>query len=119
MNNNPNPVYYQQPEAQPPKEKNGAAVTSLVMGILSLVFACCGGSLIFGIVGVITAIVSKSKSSTGKMSGMAIAGLIMSIVGVVAGVIALIAFVVPLIMAGSLSGGDFDDIMREIERSLR
>ena len=117
MNNTPNPVYYPQPQPEPPKEKNGAAITSLIMGILSLVFACCGGSLIFGIVGVITAIVSKSKSSTGKMSGMAIAGLIMSIVGVVAGLIALIAVLIPL-LAGAGSGG-FEEIFDEIERSLR
>ena len=117
MNNTPNPVYYPQPQPEPPKEKNGAAVVSLVMGILSLVFACCGGSLIFGIVGIITAIVSKSKSSTGKLNGMAIAGLIMSIVGVVAGLITLIAFLIPAIIAGG-SGG-FDEIFRELERSLR
>ena len=115
MNNTPNPVYYPQPQPEPPKEKNGAAITSLIMGILSLVFACCGGSLIFGIVGIITAIVSKSKSSTGKLSGMAIAGLIMSIVGVVAGLIAAVMFLLPLIAGGS---GAFEDIFEEIERAF-
>ena len=113
MNNTPNPVYYPQPQPEPPKEKNGAAIASLIMGILSLVFACCGGSLIFGIVGIITAIVSKSKSPTGKLNGMAIAGLIMSIVGVVAG----IAGMVVLIIVTAVEGIDrIYDIIEEFVR---
>ena len=113
MNNTPNPVYYPQPQPEPPKEKNGAAITSLIMGILSLVFACCGGSLIFGIVGIITAIVSKSKSPAGKLSGMAVAGLIMSIVGVVAG----IAGMVVLIIVTAVEGIDrIYDIIEEFVR---
>ena len=113
MNNTPNPVYYPQPQPEPPKEKNGAAIASLIMGILSLVFACCGGSLIFGIVGIITAIVSKSKSPTGKLSGMAVAGLIMSIVGVVAG----IAGMVVLIIVTAVEGIDrIYDIIEEFVR---
>ncbi|MBO4406956.1 MAG: hypothetical protein J5849_04580 [Clostridia bacterium] len=122
MNNNPNPVYYPQPE--PPKGKNGAAVVSLIMGILALVFSCCsiGGftgviPLIFGVVALITAIVSKSKSSTGKMPGMAIAGLIMGILGIVSGLIGIVIGIVA-IAAGGSAGVDFDDIMREVERSL-
>ena len=122
MNNNPSPVYYPQPQPEPPKEKNGAAVTSLIMGIIGLVFSCCCGSgLIFGIVGIITAIVSKSKSSTGKLNGMAIAGLIMSIISVVLGIIGLIwslVSVIPVMVAGMESGGDFEDILEEIFGSL-
>jgi len=118
MNNTTNPVYYPQPQPEPPKEKNGAAVTSLIMGILALVFSCCGGGLIFGIVGIITAIVSKSKSSTGKMPGMAIAGLIMSIIGVVAGLIMTVAFLLPLLIGAGSGGMDFEDIFSEIESML-
>ena len=112
MENNPNPVYYPQPE--PPKEKNGAAVVSLIMGILGLVMSCCGFGRIFGIVALICGIVSKSKSSTGKMPGMAIAGLIMGIVSIIGGLIGMVAVLIPLIA----SGGDVEDILSDLTRNL-
>ena len=92
-----NPVYYYQPVVlypvpEPPKEKNGTATASLVMGILSLVFLfCCPFcSPLFSLVGIITAVASKSKSSAGKMNGSAVGGLVMSISGLVIGVITVV-----------------------------
>ncbi|MBO4406955.1 MAG: DUF4190 domain-containing protein [Clostridia bacterium] len=105
MNNNPNPVYYPQPE--PPKESNGMATAALVMGILSL--ACCGG--IFSILAIVFAVVSKNKSADGQMSGMAKAGLIMGIISLVLGLISSVISVATGMLPLLLSGGDIESIL--------
>ena len=109
MNSNPNPVYYPQPQPEPPKQNNGAAVASLVLGLVSMF--CCG--MPASIAAIICAIVSKSKSPDGKINGMAIAGLVLGIVGVVMSVIsAIVGFasgMLPLILSG-----DFESVMESI-----
>ena len=94
------PVVYQTPE--PPEEKNGAATASLVMGILSLVFLFCCPFLtpVFSLIGIITAVASKSKSSAGKMNGRAVGGLVMRIIGLVLGILSIIAVRIFLAPAG-------------------
>ena len=57
----------------------GLAIASLILGILSIL---CGGG-IFGIVGLILAIVAKKKGQAGPHT----VGLILSIVGLVLGLI--------------------------------
>ncbi len=73
----PADMYY---EGEP--KGTGFAVASLVLGILGVV-CCCAWylSLIFGILSIVFAVVNKKQN--GKMSGMALAGLICGIVGVV------------------------------------
>lgn len=73
-------------------EKNNLALASLVMGILALPSICCCMFLgiIFGVLGIVFAIMSKSG---GKMDGQAKAGLILSIIAIVVSVLVVIFFV--------------------------
>jgi hypothetical protein len=64
------------------EESKGLAIASLILGIVSIL---CGGG-IFGIVGLILAIVAKKKGQAGPHT----VGLILSIVGLVLGLIATI-----------------------------
>ncbi len=74
-----------------PKKTDALAVVSLVMGILSIVMCCCYGiGAIFGIPGLICAILSKKKAK----SGLATAGLVCSIIGLVLSVIAIVYYVI-------------------------
>ena len=65
------------------------ATASLVMGILSLCSICCCMlfGVVFGVLGIIFAIMSKGENG---LSAQAKAGLILSIVGVVINIIMLI-----------------------------
>lgn len=76
--------YTPQPE-QPQKDPgHGLAIASLVLGILSILSCCCVYlAVILGVVGIVLAIISKSKSLAGKMETMATVGMILSILGVV------------------------------------
>ena len=65
---------------RPQQPTNGAAVASLVCGILSIPTFCLYGlGLVLGILAVVFAIVSKKGQD--NMSGMAIAGMITGIIG--------------------------------------
>lgn len=94
---------YQQEEqpAANPNAGKGLAVASLVMGILALVnmFLMVPG-IIFGVLGIIFAAVSRKQGNTG---GMAIAGLVMSIIGLVLSGIFL-AICGPLFCQGFMEG---------------
>ena len=73
------------------EEKNGMAITSLVMGILSLVTCGCGWiALVLGILGIIFAILSRGGDS---MCSQAKAGLILSIIGVSIAILVIIAYI--------------------------
>lgn len=78
-------------DAQPaPQKTPGLAIAGLVLGILSILLACCYGFGAFlGIPGIICAALSKKK---GK-SGIGTAGLICSIIGTIFSVIAIIYYV--------------------------
>jgi len=75
------------------QEKNNMATASLVMGILSLCSICCCMLLgiVFGVLGIIFAIMSKKGD---RMDGQAKAGLILSIIGIAVTVLIIIFFVV-------------------------
>lgn len=69
---------YQQ--VPPKKENNPMAVTSMVLGILSILSCCMAPlSLILPIAGITLAILSKKGK---PMNGFAIAGIVLSIVGI-------------------------------------
>lgn len=79
--------YQNQPEE--PKKSIGLAVTSMVLGIVGLVFFCVPYlALPASIVGLILGIISIKGHKGGK--GMAIAGIVMSGVGILIAVIVLI-----------------------------
>ncbi|SET27570.1 hypothetical protein [[Clostridium] polysaccharolyticum] len=76
---------------------NGLAIASLIVAILSIPLSCCYGigGIISAIAGIILAIVSR-KYSEGRISGMAIASIVISIIGFILGIIMLIAFILVL-----------------------
>lgn len=89
MDNNQisNEPYYQNPQdPYQPQGPNGLAIASLVLGIISIPTICCYGlGILLGIIGIVLGIVSR-KSGT-KMSGMAIAGIILSAIGILFGIL--------------------------------
>ena len=80
------------------QEKNNMATASLVMGILSLCSICCCMlfGVVFGVLGIIFAIMSKKGD---RMDSQAKAGLILSIIGVAVTVLIIIFFVVIEVLA--------------------
>ena len=83
------------------KPKNGYAIASLVLGIISVASCCCccntsiTGLILMGvcaILAIVFAFVSK-KNSSGKMDGKAIAGLVLGIVAIVILLLFLVAVV--------------------------
>ena len=80
------------------QEKNNMATASLVMGILSLCSICCCMlfGVVFGVLGIIFAIMSKKGD---RMDSQAKAGLILSIIGVAATMLIIIFFVVIEVLA--------------------
>ena len=85
--------YQTQYQSYPPvyQEKNNMATAALVMGILSLCSICCCMlfGIVFGVLGIIFAIMSKKGD---KMDGQARAGLILSIIGIAVTVLVIIFF---------------------------
>lgn len=73
-----------------PEQKggNGLGITSMVLGIISVILCCCGSyvTLIIAIAGLACGIVALTKRS----SGFAIAGVITSAVGIIFGIIGII-----------------------------
>lgn len=80
--------YYTSTAAQPETPKTpGVSVAALVLGIAGIVFdCCCGVGLIFGIIGLILAIVGNKQ----EKSGVGTAGLVCSIIAIVFGAFSLL-----------------------------
>lgn len=69
---------------QPKQSGSGFAIASMVLGILSIVFACCYGiGLVLAIIGLILGVLALKQQRPGK--GMAIAGVVTSILGLLCG----------------------------------
>lgn len=62
------------------------ATAAMIMGIISLLITCCGGSFVFGALGITFALLSRQSHSS-KLESQAKTGLILSIIGFVAGII--------------------------------
>jgi hypothetical protein len=74
--------------------KNWMGLVSLILGIVSLVFACCwGGGFLFGVGAVVLGVLGGNAAKAGEATnaGQAKAGLITGIIGVVLSVLAWIA----------------------------
>ena len=96
-NNNYSDPYQEKPPA------NGLAIASLVLGIIAIPAGCCYGfGILLGIIGLILGIISKGD--TGKMSTMALVGVICSIVGILIGVGFWVLFAIGLNSMGGWSG---------------
>jgi len=91
---------------QPLKNKqNNMALASLIMGIIGIVTSCCCfGGLIFGSLGIVFALLSKTQD---RFEGNALAGLITSIIGLVFTAIVFILFVGSGLMKELAAGGGF------------
>ncbi len=95
--NNPYQYGYNQPVQQTNGSK-GLAITSLVLGIITLIgSAFVIGTLPFALAAIITGVIAITKNKAGK--GMAIAGVITAIIGAVISCI-LIAVTIPYISLG-------------------
>lgn len=93
---------YQQP---PKSQQNNMALASLIMGIIGIVTSCCCfGGLIFGSLGIVFALLSKTQD---RFEGNAVAGLITSIIGLVFTAIVFILLVVSGLMEELAAGGAF------------
>jgi hypothetical protein len=97
------PAPYPYVVAAPPDPGAGQAVTSLVLGIISIVFATipCFGviTLATGIIGLIMGILGRRSATR---HGMAIAGIVLSAVGL--GIFVLMSFLwfgLPLMLPSS------------------
>ena len=85
--------------------QSNMALASLVMGIIGIVTSCCGfGGLIFGSLGILFALLSRTKD---RFEGYAKAGLITSAVALVLVVLVAILFFGFVFMEGLQSGGVF------------
>lgn len=93
---------YQQPKKSP---QSNMTLASLIMGIIGIVTACCCyGGLIFGSLGILFALLSRTED---RFEGYAKAGLITSSVALVMVVLVAIAFGVFIMVEGLQSGGVF------------
>lgn len=75
-----------------PKQTNALAIVSLVLGIISIVFGCCGSwiGILLAIGGIVCSVLSKKQGKT----GLATAGLICSIVAIVIAIVVIILAVI-------------------------
>lgn len=88
--------------AVPEKKTDALAITSMVLGIVSIVAVCCLPTIvgiILAVVGIVLSVISKKNN--GK-SGMATAGLVCSIVAIVLAVITIILAAIGVAFLSSL-----------------
>lgn len=94
-----NDAVFQQPKQKP---QNNMALASLIMGIIGIVTFCsCYGGLIFGSLGIIFALLSKTED---HFEGYAKAGLITSVIALVL-MLVLLAVVITLGLLSDLNTG--------------
>lgn len=107
FNNNFNNTDY-----ETPNPNNGFAIASLVLGILSIPLACCYGfGLVTAVISIIFGIISR-RHNGGKLSGMAIAGIICSVLGVLASIIMIISLVYAF---STMDSSTYQDLIRALE----
>lgn len=82
------PQYQYAPAAAAQKNTDVFGIVALVLGILSVTICCCFDyiGLVISAGAIVCAILSR-KNNGGKMSGMAVAGLVLGIIGFVYAVI--------------------------------
>ena len=101
-----------------PTKTNSLAITSLVLGIVSIPLTFCYGTgILFGIAAFITGLIGRRqiKESAGAQSGdgMALAGMIMG--GIIGGLVGIaIVTIVVLALLGPAIGNIFSNIVVDI-----
>lgn len=92
------------PAYMQPQRQSSMALASLIMGIIGIVTSCCCyGGLIFGSLGILFALLSKTGDT---MEGYAKAGLITSIIALFLAAMAMI-FLFGMMSSSLLSGGAY------------
>ena len=113
------PIVFQAPA----KQSNGAATTSLVLGILGVTVVLLTAGLAFffslpmSIAAWIMGAQGRKAVASGKTTygdGLAHAGVILGIVGVVLGVVGMVVWIVLI-----ASGLDLEELRRDLEESSR
>ncbi len=98
---------------------NGMQIASLVLGILGIPACCCYGipGVLFGIIGLILAIIGNQKSSN---KGIGIAGLVCSIIAIIFGALASVYYIyvlqafAPLIQSYANGEISYEELMQEL-----
>lgn len=116
---------YYQPPVSDGKESgtNGLQIAGLVCGILGICSSCCYGvpGLIFGIIGLICALLGNKRSK----SGVGVAGLICSIVGLIFGVAMTFYFayifkiVFEMMESGEVDISNYGEVMEYMQRYMQ
>ncbi len=88
----------------------GISIAALVLGIISLVFLCCCIGGIFGVVGIVLAIIALATNASGK--GMAIAGLVMSSLSIIVTII-YVAISIPFMSGIAEFSENMDQYVQE------
>jgi hypothetical protein len=113
------PIVFQKPAQQ----SNGAATTSLILGVLGvvLVLFTAGAGFLFSLPASIAAWIAgaqgRKRVASGETAygdGLAHAGVVLGIVGVVLGVIGMVVWIVLI-----ASGLDLEELRRDLERQSR
>ena len=100
---------------------NHMETAALVLGIVSLVTACCGGGFIFGGMAILFALLSRGGKMT--MSSKSKIGFILGLVSVIATIVVLIYIGISLYTW--FTNGGFEQLMQEmiadgtLEQTLR
>ena len=104
INENPAPNFY--PNAPAPVPGKTLGIVSLILSIVSVVFACCYGfGIIFAIAGVICGILGmKQAKQVGEKNTLAMVGAIISGVFILINIIVLVVMIIG-IMSTSMSSG--------------
>lgn len=111
---------------QEKNDKNGYAIASLVLGILSVLCCCCCcfaetlGLIVMGvsaILAIVFAFLSK-KNSNGKMDGKAIAGLVLGIIAIVMLLLFVVAIVGVYTMIGTVPQEDLLTLIEETYKPM-
>lgn len=87
------------PQPDQPVPGRGAAIASLVLGIISIIFSEAGVGLIAGIIGLVMAVQARKLLPPDARRGMSTAGMVLSIIGLALGII----FWVSCLSCGALS----------------
>ncbi len=92
--------------------KDGFAVSSLVIGIISLI--PFGGSIAFAIASLVFGIIGTKSTK----KGVSIAGIVLSAIAILFTILMAVLFVFVLISAITETHGAFDEFVREFENSI-
>lgn len=116
---NNNTSYQQAPIVNAPyvsvqKTTDGLGIASMILGIVSIVMCCCYGvGLLLAIPGLILGLVAKKSPETGKRSGFALAGIIISAISIGLNLIWLIYMIYQVVLFGTENMNDWKSFMEE------